>query len=116
MLIVALVFLVTWVIPNQITTVLFIKSLGTDNGAALKLRCTMSLGALEEGSASTTKCLAEITVQLNSCLNFFVYAFQHKDFYQHLRLMCGANEHSSQTSTAALSAKANMSSAETRLI
>ena len=45
-LIVALAFLITWVIPNQIITVLIIKFHGSNDGAALMLRATMSLGAL----------------------------------------------------------------------
>ena len=89
MLTVALMFVVTWVIPNQIVTVLLIKFPDTDDGAALKLRFSMTIGAFEEESFSTAKCLVGITAQLNSCVNFFIYAFRHKQFYRHLRLMCG---------------------------
>ena len=105
MLTVALVFLVTWVIPNQIAIVLFIKFPDTDDGAVLKLRATTLLGAFEEQSFSTAKCLAATTAQLNSCINFFIYALRHAKFREHLRLMCGADKDSSKTTTAALNAK-----------
>ena len=105
MLIVALVFVVTWVVPNQIITVLLIQFPDADDGAALKSRSTMLLGAFAEERLSTWKSLAGITAQLNSCLNFFIYAFRHKNFRQHLRLMCGADNSMLKTTFAAPSAK-----------
>ena len=108
----AIVFLATWVIPNQLVLVLLIKFAGTNDGAALKLRFMMSIGAFEEESFSTTTCLAAIAAQLNSCFNFFVYAFRHNEFRRHLRFMCGMGEDPSQTISAALSAKAGMSPVE----
>ena len=45
MLIVALAFLVTWVIPNQVVFFVLIQFPNANDGAALKLRSTLSLGA-----------------------------------------------------------------------
>ena len=116
MLIVALVFLGTWVIPNQVLTVLLIKYPDTDDGAALKLRSMMSIGALEGESFSTAESLAGITAQLNNCLNFFIYAFRHSEFRRHLRFMCGMSGDSSQTTVAAFSSKAGTSPAGAKVI
>ena len=51
MLIVALAFLVTWVIPNQAIVVIHIQFPGANDGAALKLRSALLLGAFA-GEAS----------------------------------------------------------------
>ena len=103
-------------IPNQILTGILIKFPSNNDAAALKLRSVMSIGAFEEGSFSTAESLAEIAAQLNSCINFFIYAFRHKEFRRHLRLMCGANGDSLQTTTAAPSVKAGTSTAEAKVI
>ena len=106
MLTVALAFLLTWVIPNQILAAILI-TFGDDNdGMALKLRVTMSLGAFERQSFSITSYFAVITAQLNSCINFFIYAFRHKKFREHLRLACGAD--SFKTTDVVLNAKADV--------
>ena len=103
---VALVFLVIWVIPNQLLTVFLIKYSGTNDGAALKMRATLLLGIIiEEQSISTANSLAAATAQLNSCLNFFIYAFRHDKFRQHLRLICGGEKDSLKASIAVPSAK-----------
>ena len=104
-LIVALVFLFTWVIPNQIIVVILIKFPSTDDGVALKLRSMMSSGGFEEQRFSTAKSLPAITAQLNSCLNFFVYAFRHEEFRRHLRLMRVMSADSPKTTIAASSVK-----------
>ena len=58
---VALAFLVTWVISNQIIAILLIRFPDASEGAAVKLRPTMSLGAFEEQSVLTVNSLTVIT-------------------------------------------------------
>ena len=78
-----------------------------DSAATLTLRSTMLLGAIEKQSCSIAKSLAAITAQLNSCINFFIYALRHNKFRQHLRLMCGGDKNSLQTAIAVPSVKAS---------
>ena len=107
MLTVAFAFLITWVIPNQILVVLLIGIVDNNSAATLTLRSTMLLGAIEKQSCSIAKSLAAITAQLNSCINFFIYALRHNKFRQHLRLMCGGDKNSLQTAIAVPSVKAS---------
>ena len=116
MLIVVLVFLATWVVPNQIITVFLVQFLRADDDGLLVVLATIALCAFEQQSFVTAKCFAAVAAQLNSCLNFFIYAFRHSKFREHLRLMCGLKVNSLQTPIVTPNVKVDNSPANRNVI